>query len=56
MKFNPNCQKPNTCEECTDRCIKDIAFLYGLPEEKQIDILRHSETLFFTRATAWSRL
>ena len=42
MKFNPNCQKPNTCEECTDRCIKDIAFLYGLPEEKQIDILRHS--------------
>lgn len=42
MKFNPNCKKPNTCEECTDRCIKDIAFLYGLPEEKQIDILRHS--------------
>ena len=42
MKFNPNCKKPNTCEECTDRCIKNIAFLYGLPEEKQIDILRHS--------------
>ena len=42
MKFNPNCKKPNTCEECRDRCIKDIAFLYGLPEEKQIDILRHS--------------
>lgn len=42
MKFNPNCQKFHSCEDCRDRCIKDIAFLYGLPEGKQIDMLRHS--------------
>lgn len=42
MKLNPNCQKPHTCEECQDRCIRDIAFLYGMPEEKQLDILSRS--------------
>lgn len=42
MKFNPDCQKPNTCEDCENRCIRDVAFLYGLPGDKQIDILRRS--------------
>ena len=49
MKFNPNCKNPGTCEDCRDRCIQDIAFLYGMPEEKQLDILRRSAHKIFNR-------
>ena len=49
MKFNPNCKNPGICEDCRDRCIQDIAFLYGMPEEKQLDILRRSAHKIFNR-------
>ena len=49
MKFNPNCKNPGTCEDCRDRCIQDIAFLYGMPEEKQLDILCRSAHKIFNR-------
>lgn len=42
MKFNPNCQKNNQCEDCESRCIQNITFLYGLPKEKQLEILDRS--------------
>ena len=43
MKFNPLCQKPNKCENCENRCIQNLAFLSGLPEEKQIELMKKSE-------------
>ena len=49
MKFNPNCKNPGTCEECRDRCIQDIAFLYGMSEEKQLELLRCSAHKVFQR-------
>ena len=52
MKFNPNCKNPGACEDCRDRCIQDIAFLYGMSEEKQLELLRcsaHKSSV--TRAT-----
>lgn len=42
MKFNPKCVKPHPCEDCENRCIRDIAFLYGMPDENQMEILSHS--------------
>ena len=49
MKFNPNCKNPGTCEDCRDRCIRDIAFLYGMSEEKQLELLRCSAHKVFRR-------
>ena len=42
MKFNPLCQKPNRCENCENKCIQNLAFLYGLPEELQVEIMKRS--------------
>lgn len=40
MKFNPLCKKPNTCEECTDRCINKLPFFASLPDESQIALMK----------------
>ena len=42
MKFNPLCEKPNQCENCQNRCIQNLAFLSGLPEESQIALMKKS--------------
>lgn len=42
MKFNPDCTSPQTCEDCENKCINDIAFLYGLPASSQNEIIRRA--------------
>ena len=42
MKFNPFCEKPNQCETCENRCIQNLAFLSGMPEEKQVELMKKS--------------
>lgn len=49
MKFNPECKKPNRCEECDNSCIKNIAFLQGIPAENQAEIMLRSSHKSFEK-------
>lgn len=49
MKFNPFCEKPNECGNCTNRCIDNLAFFSGLPEESKTDLMRKSSNKFLKR-------
>ena len=42
MKFDPECKKKNSCDECESRCIHNISFLYGLDERQRHEILDRS--------------
>lgn len=49
MKFNPFCENPNDCGSCTNRCIDNLAFFSGLPDESKRELMRKSSNKFLKK-------